>query len=77
MTSLQIEAMQYMALKSEKEHNEIKPTLQTRIKKMGYTLEDLNNLQFYVENYAPIIIHIHISKHMNFFVKDTHYRSQF
>ena len=77
MTPLQMDAMQYMILKSEKEHNEIKPTLQARIKKMGYTLEDLNNLQFYVENYAPIIIHIHISKHMTFFLKDTHYRSQF
>lgn len=34
-------------------------------------------MAFYIENYAPIIIHIHISKHMEFFIKDTHYRSQF
>lgn len=66
-----------MNQRSEKEHNAVKSALQQRIKKLGFTIEDLNNLQFYIENYAPIIIHIHISKHMQFFIKDTHYRSQF
>lgn len=47
------------------------------MKKLGYSLEDPNNLQYYIENHAPIIIHINVSKHMQFFIKDTHYRSQF
>ena len=34
-------------------------------------------MHFYIENYAPIIIHVHITRHMEFFIKDTHYRSQF
>lgn len=37
----------------------------------------MENLLFYIENHAPIIIHIHVLKHMEFFIKDTHYRSQF
>jgi len=53
-----------MTIKSEKEHNTAKKALQDRVKKLGYSIEDLNNLQFYIENYAPIIIHIHVSKHM-------------
>lgn len=77
MTRLQMDAMIYMHNKSEKEHNTVKNTVQQRIKKLGYSIEDLNNLQFYIENYAPIIIHCHVSKHMQFFIKDTHYRSQF
>ena len=55
----------------------MKKALQDRVKKLGHSIEDLNNLQFYIEKYAPIIIHIHVSKHMEFFIKDTHYRSQF
>lgn len=48
-----------------------------RVIKLGFSSEDLDNLQFYIDNYAPIIIQIHVSKHMQFFVNDTHYRSQF
>jgi ribosomal silencing factor RsfS len=77
MTPLQIEAVRHMHQRSEKEHNSVKSALQQRVKKLGFSIEDLNNLQFYIENYAPIIIHVHVSKHMEFFVKDTHYRSQF
>ena len=31
----------------------------------------------YIVNEAPIIIHMKANQHMKFFVKDTHYRSQF
>lgn len=58
-------------------HNVSRKNMQTKAAKLGFKLQDLNNLQFYIENYAPIIIHIHITKHMQFFVKDTHYRNQF
>ena len=77
MSALQMGAIHHMHLKSEKEHNAVKKSVQQRIGKLGYSIEDLNNLQYYIENYAPIIIHCHVAKHMQFFVKDTHYRSQF
>jgi hypothetical protein len=67
----------HMQDKSAKEHLAAKKNLQDRMKALKLTMDDLNNLHFYVENYAPIIIHVHLSKHLKFFVKDTHYRSQF
>ena len=77
ISKLQAEAMKYMHEKSAKEHNAAKSSLLKKVKNLGFKNDDLENLHFYVENYAPIIIHIHISRHMEFFVKDTHYRSQF
>lgn len=53
------------------------PALITRIEKLGYKSKDLENLHHYIVNYAPIIIHMHVNMHMQFFVKDTHYRNQF
>lgn len=44
---------------------------------LGYKPSDLENLHHYIVNYAPIIIHMHVNSHMQFFVKDTHYRNQF
>jgi hypothetical protein len=48
MTPLKMEAMRHMHMKSEKEHNAAKSALQQRVKKLGYSIEDLNNLQFYI-----------------------------
>ena len=48
-----------------------------KIKKLGFSAADLENLHHYIVNYAPIIIHMHVNMHMQFFVKDTHYRNQF
>ena len=48
-----------------------------RITSLGFKASDLENLHHYIVNYAPIIIHMHVSRHMEFFVKDTHYRNQF
>ena len=48
MTPLQTEAMKYMHNKSSKQHNSVKSELQNRIKKLGYSNEDLDNLQFYI-----------------------------
>lgn len=77
MSKLQNEAILHMHKRSRDSHNNIMKTLQSRVNKLGYKNSDLENLHFYIENYAPIIIHIHITRHMEFFIKDTHYRSQF
>ena len=63
--------------KSEKLHWINEKTLIERIKKLGFNQTDLENLHHYIVNYAPIIIHMHVNMHMQFFVKDTHYRNQF
>ena len=69
--------MIYMHKKSEKLHWMSENALLTRVKGLGYGASDLENLHHYIVNYAPIIIHMHANNHMQFFVKDTHYRNQF
>lgn len=48
-----------------------------KIRSLGYTYKDIEAVQHYMENYAPIIVHIHVAKYMHLFAKDTHYRNQF
>lgn len=62
---------------SEKQHYRSKLLLLKRIIRLGYKLSDMEALHHYLEYYAPIIVHIHVSRYMHFFVKDTHYRNQF
>lgn len=77
MTPLQKNAIVFMHDNGEKQHYAAKPLLLKRIMRMGYKASDLEALHHYLENYAPIIVHIHVSRYMDFFVKDTHYRNQF
>ena len=42
----------------------------------GYTEEDLNKCVEYIKT-IPIIIHVHLEKHLNFLITDTEYRNQF
>lgn len=69
--------MIYMHNKCEQLHYAKQRKLEKRIQKLGYPLKDLENLYFYIVNLAPIIIHMHADRHFTFYVKDTHYRSQF
>jgi hypothetical protein len=65
-----------MQIKSSLKHFE--STLKLHQKLTGFgLLPDLELLRQYIERDCPIIIHIHISKHMEMYLKDTHYRNQF
>lgn len=77
MSSTQIQVINHMHLKARKDQEKVKTSLSLRVNKIGYNLDGLENLQHYIENYAPIIIHIHVHKHMILFNKDTHYRNLF
>jgi hypothetical protein len=77
MTPLQKEAIVFMHDNCQKQHHSAKPLLLKRVMSLGYKPNDLEALHHYLENYAPIIVHIHVSRYMEFFVKDTHYRNQF
>ena len=76
-TPLQIDTMYYMHNKCEKLHYKKYRQLLKKIEKMGFNASDLENLHHYFINYAPIIIHMHVNTHFQFFLKDTHYRNQF
>jgi hypothetical protein len=69
--------MKFMHENSHKQHFSAKLPLRRRMEKLGYKVEDMEQLYEYIYMRVPLIIHIHISKHMEFFVKDTHYRNQF
>jgi len=62
---------------SHKQHFSAKLPLRRRLEKLGYKVEDMDQLYDYIYKRVPLIIHIHITKHMQFFVQDTHYRNQF
>ena len=48
-----------------------------KVKKLKYTEEDLYNFYYYIQNYAPLIIHFDAKKHLPLYMKDTHYRNGF
>lgn len=77
MSPVQVSCMKFMHENSHKQHFSAKLPLRRRMEKLGYKVEDMEQLYEYIYMRVPLIIHIHISKHMEFFVKDTHYRNQF
>ncbi len=66
-----------MQEKSEREHHSMEKELLERLKKMGYQERHLYELQKFMDEKCPVIIHFHLHKHMNFYLKDTYYRNQF
>jgi len=66
-----------MHLKFEPIHFKYQSKVLAKVRKLGYTEEDLENLHHYITNYAPIIVHMRANNHFQHFVKDTHYRNAF
>jgi hypothetical protein len=64
MTKVQKQTIEFMHTNSQKQYFSAKPQLETRFKKLGFKKEELEALHHYIENNAPIIVHIHITKHM-------------
>lgn len=77
MTELQANCVKFMHENSCRQHFSGRIQLQKRLEKLGYGEPDLEQLYEYVYRRVPVIIHVHINKHMEFFVKDTNYRNQF
>lgn len=61
---------------SERLHESKKHLLLHRIKKLGFSAKDFENMHHYIMHYAPIIIHMNVAN-FKFYEKDTHYRNQF
>ncbi len=77
MTQKQLDNFEHMLEKTKKEHEAAIPDLVKKVVKLGYKEEDVFDLLEYFEHKVPLVVHIHIHKHMQFFVKDTNYRNQF
>jgi len=73
----QKDAVRHIRTLAKSNHERAMPTLQRRILDLGYTEQDLFMTLSYIRELAPILIHVNLSKMMQFFEKDTHYRNQF
>jgi len=77
LTEEQTRAVRFVAgtarAKSEAAHE----GLQRRLAKWGYGRDTLAKVLTYIRDEAPIVIHTDLSKRLNAFSKDTHYRNQF
>ena len=62
-TDRQIETILYMHMKFEPIHLKFHKKVLDRIRKLGYTEEDLENLHHYITHYAPIIVHMRAHSH--------------
>ncbi|CAB9526425.1 Protein of unknown function (DUF3626) [Seminavis robusta] len=72
----QKEAIQYVTKKAKEMHDKSLPRLETRIASLGFSPEDLKQCLDYIQDDAPIVIHLKEST-LSFLVKDTHYRNLF
>jgi len=77
LTARQVKCMRKLQKQSEKKSQAAKSGLLTKFKRLGFTKKDLENVEDYIANYAPLVIHVHVDKYMKYFIKDTHYRNQF
>ena len=69
--------MKYIYDASKPQHEKSKSSFGKRFVKLGYTEKDLEALHHYLQNYAPLIVHVSFQRHIKHFLKDTHYRSIF
>ena len=76
LTETQIKAITYVNKKSKIFSSSVKLLLVKRFLDMDYTKKDFEIVHKFIKN-APIIIHFHPKKMIEFLIKDTHYRNLF
>lgn len=77
LTPEQTEAMCHVRANAKQQYGEAFVQLLPRVKKLGYSEAQLQRCMDYIREEAPIIVHFHIDRCLDFFIKDTHYRNQF
>ncbi|CAL1133849.1 unnamed protein product [Cladocopium goreaui] len=77
LTDEQTRAVKYVASTARAKSEAAKEGLQRRLAKWGYDKDTLEKVLTYIRDEAPIVIHTDLSKRLNAFNKDTHYRNQF
>lgn len=77
MERCQQNAIRHIRTLAKSNHERAMPKLQKRVLSLGSTEQDLFMTLSYIREFAPILIHVNLTKMINFFEKDTHYRNQF
>ena len=62
---------------SIKYHYDVQEAFTEKMKGLGYGEDEINLLQLYIAEEAPVIIHVNFKKYMPYFLADTHYRNLF
>jgi len=73
----QLAAVRHIRMLAQENHARALPKLQNRVRRLGYSDNDLWMALAWVRELAPIIVHIDLNKIGQFLEKDTHYRNQF
>eukprot|EP00656_Telonema_subtile_P012648 TRINITY_DN16381_c0_g2_i2.p1 TRINITY_DN16381_c0_g2~~TRINITY_DN16381_c0_g2_i2.p1 ORF type:complete len:490 (+),score=117.47 TRINITY_DN16381_c0_g2_i2:181-1650(+) len=77
LTPEQTLAMCHVRANAKQLYGEAFVQLLPRCERLGYTPAQLQRCMDYVREEAPIIIHFHVDRCLDFLMKDTHYRNQF
>jgi len=70
-------AIRHIRTLAKSNHDLALPLLQRKVQKLGYSDNDLWMTLAYIRELAPILVHVNLTKMMQFMEKDTHYRNQF
>mmetsp|Transcript_43844 Transcript_43844/g.103674 ORF Transcript_43844/g.103674 Transcript_43844/m.103674 type:complete len:722 (+) Transcript_43844:65-2230(+) len=77
LVDCQQHALRHIRSLAKSNHEAALPLLQRRFSSLGLTDEKLWLALAWIREQAPILVHVNLTKLMNFFEKDTHYRNQF
>jgi hypothetical protein len=77
MVDCQKKAIKHIRTLAKSNHEAALPRLQNRMKKLGFSDNDLWMTLAWIRELAPIILHLNLDKMMQHFEEDTHYRNQF
>ncbi|RMX50270.1 hypothetical protein pdam_00018200, partial [Pocillopora damicornis] len=77
LNDTQRDAVEYVITRSAQDSKTVASTLLARVKRLGYSENDLKRTLQWVRSAAPIIIHVNLDRVLKFLVDDTHYRNRF
>ncbi|XP_022793694.1 uncharacterized protein LOC111332596 [Stylophora pistillata] len=77
LNETQREALEYVIKRSTQDSKTVASALLARVKRLGYSENDLKRTLQWVRSAAPITIHINLDRVLKFLVDDTHYRNRF
>ncbi|CAK8987373.1 Calcium-dependent protein kinase 3 (Calcium-dependent protein kinase isoform CDPK6) (AtCDPK6), partial [Durusdinium trenchii] len=77
LVNCQKKAVAHIRALAKRNHENALPKLQQRIARLGFQDTDLWMTLAWVREMAPIIVHLDLTKMLQFLEKDTHYRNQF
>jgi hypothetical protein len=67
--------LKYVSKKAKLSSDAAYPSLLDRVKRLGFSRDDLDKTLIYIRDDAPIIIHFNLAKVLKFFVASDRYKN--